>query len=344
MIRWNNDYNHGALPEILAALEETNNTAFGGYGIDDACNSAAEKIKMLCEADVDVHFLVGGTQTNYTLIDAALRPYQSPVCTVSGHINSHETGAVESTRHKIITVPGYDGKISSSEVEKVASDFAASRVKEHITMPKLVYISQPTEYGTLYSKNELEALRNVCDKYGLYLYLDGARLSYAFGAESNDVSIADISKLTDAFYIGGTKCGALFGEALIIRNNALKTDFRSYIKMNGGMLAKGWLLGLQFDTLFSNGLYFEIGKKADDYAAQIKTAFASKGVKCFIENDTNQLFVILTDEQCEIIGKKHIYEFQERIDDNNCCVRFCTAWSTKADEVNALIADISQML
>lgn len=344
MIRWNNDYNHGALPEILEALEQTNDTAFGGYGIDTMCEAAAAKIKELCVCDADVHFLVGGTQANFTLIDAALRPYQSPICAVSGHINGHETGAVEATRHKILPLPAKNGKISAEQVEELALGFEASGVQEHITMPKLVYISHPTELGTLYSKEELTALRETCDRHGLYFYLDGARLAYAFGSAENDLSISDIANLTDAFYIGGTKCGALFGEALVIRNDELKPCFRSYIKMNGGMLAKGWLLGLQFYTLFMDGLYFRLGERADRLNAEIKKAFKAKGVECFIENSTNQLFVILTNEQMKLIGEKHIYEFQERIDEERCCVRFCTSWSTAEDEVNVLINDIRELL
>lgn len=344
MIRWNNDYNHGALPEILDALKETNDTAFGGYGIDTMCEAAEDKIRELCACDVDVHFLIGGTQANFTLIDAALRPFQSPVCAVSGHINGHETGAVEATRHKIIAVPGKDGKISAKQVDEIASGFEASGVKEHITMPKLVYISHPSEYGTLYSKEELTALRETCDRHGLYLYLDGARLAYSFGSADNDLSISDIASLTDAFYIGGTKCGALFGEALVIRNDELKPCFRSYIKMNGGMLAKGWLLGLQFYTLFKDGLYFRIGERADKLNADIKKAFMEKGVECFIENSTNQLFVLLTEEQMKLLGEKHIYEYQERVDETHHCVRFCTSWSTVDSDVDVLIDDIKKLL
>lgn len=279
MSRWNNDYNHGAHPAVLEAFIKTNQESYGGYGLDEWCERAAEKIKThLGSTDADIHFMVGGTQVNYTVIAAALRPYQGVISADSGHIHVHETGAVEHTGHKIHVVKGENGKLSAASVEAEAENYRTSGVKEHITQPKMVYISFPTEYGTLYSKKELEEISAVCRKYGLYLMIDGARMGYGLGAKVNDLKLSDLAALADVFYIGGTKCGAMMGEAVVITNNELKDNFRSYMKQNGGMLAKGWTLGLQFYTLFENDLYFEITGRADKYAMEIREAFEKKGL------------------------------------------------------------------
>lgn len=344
MLRWNNDYNHGALPEILSALQETNCEAYCGYGLDEWCVRASAEIKKyLGGADADIHFLIGGTQVNYTLIASALLPFQSVISADSGHINVHETGAVENTGHKIQTVEAENGKISASAVEELALLYESSGIKEHITQPKLVYISQPTEFGTLYSKAELEELSAVCRKHDLLLYADGARLAYALGSPENDASLADLAETCDAFYIGGTKCGTLFGEALVLINDSLKPNFRSYIKQNGAMLAKGWLLGLQFYTMFADGLYFKIGEKADEYAVCIREAFHSRGIKPFIPSNTNQQFVIVNEDQLRQLGENHIYEYDHELDGGQHCIRFCTSWCTSEEDVRKLTEDIHSL-
>lgn len=344
MLRWNNDYNQGAYAPILEKLQETNNTAYAGYGLDDYCERAKEDIrKYLGGANADIHFMIGGTQVNYTVIAAALRPYQSVISADSGHIHVHETGAVENTGHKIEALPAKDGKITAEQIAERAQLFEDSGVKEHITQPKLVYISMPTEYGTIYSKAELEAIGAVCKKYGLYLFMDGARLGYGLGALECDVTMADLARICDAFYIGGTKCGALFGEVVVLVNDDLKPCFRSFIKQNGAMLAKGWLLGLQFSELFKDGAYFEITKRATTQAQRIRKAFNDRGIRSYIDSCTNQQFVVVSTEQMNKIGKKHIYEYEGKADGDNHIIRFCTSWATRDEDVDVLIGDIEKM-
>ena len=344
MIRFNNDYNRGAHPEVLDALIKTNEESYGGYGLDIWCERAADEIgKYLGQADADIHFLTGGTQANFTVIAAALRPYQCVISADTGHIQGHETGAVENTGHKIIALPSYEGKITADQVREQAQLYLESGIREHITQPKMVYISFPTEYGTIYSKAELEALSGVCREYGLFLFLDGARLGYGLGSEEADVTMEDIARLTDVFFCGGTKCGALFGEAVVITNPALKTDFRSYIKQNGGMLAKGWLLGLQFYALFHDGLYFRITKKADEAAMKIRRAFREKGIPFYIESPTNQQFIAAENSVAQKLAEKYIFEYEGKIDENHSCIRFCTSWSTPEEDVETLIRDIAEL-
>ena len=344
MIRWNNDYNHGAHPAILKALQDTNGSSYGGYGLDEWCAKAAQDIKAhLGGADAEVHFLLGGTQANFTVINAALRPYQGVISTESGHIHAHETGAIEHGGHKIHVLKGVDGKLTAEAVAAEAEAFLESGVKEHITQPKLVYISFPTEFGTVYSKQELEDLAAVCRKYRLYLFVDGARMGYGLAADGGDVTLADVARCADAFYIGGTKCGMLMGEAVVLVNDDLKDHFRSYIKQNGGMLAKGWLLGLQFSTLFENGLYFEITKYAVGEAMRIRDAFRAKGIPFHMESPTNQQFVVLTESQMEQLGQRHIFEYITRVDAERHCVRFCTSWSTLPADTDTLISDIASL-
>lgn len=344
MIRFNNDYNHGAHPQILEALTLSNNESYGGYGLDFWCDKASSILKeQIDNPHAAVHFLIGGTQVNFTAIAASLRPYQSILCADSGHINVHETGAVENTGHKIEAIQGVDGKITAIQIAEAANAYATSTVPEHITQPKMVYLSFPTEYGTIYSKKELNEISQVCKEYHLFLFIDGARLGYGLGSKENDLTLKDLASLSDMFYIGGTKCGALFGEALIITNPDLQIDFRSYIKQNGAMLAKGWLLGLQFCILFQNNLYFEITKKAVDYAMQIRKAFHDKNIPSYIESSTNQQFVILNNKQIDKLSEKYIFEFEDTLDDTHSIVRFCTSWSTTQDEVNALLSDIAKL-
>ncbi|MBQ0051795.1 MAG: aminotransferase class I/II-fold pyridoxal phosphate-dependent enzyme [Treponema sp.] len=344
MIRFNNDYNHGALPQILEALSSTNDTAFGGYGTDDLSESARKEIKKYLDfPEAQVHFLIGGTQVNYVAIASMLRPFQSVICAESGHINVHETGAVENTGHKIIGLPHVDGKISAAQIEKIAADFEESPVQEHITQPKMVYISQPTEYGTIYSKEELIEISSTCAAHDLYLFVDGARLGYALGSAENDVTLSDLANLTDMFYIGGTKCGALFGEALVITNKELQPNFRSYIKQNGAMLAKGWLLGIQFETMFKDGLYFKTAEQACKWALEIRDAFHKKGIKSYIESPTNQQFFAVTDEVKSKLAENFIFEDEGKTPEGLNIIRFCTSWSTKQEEVDELLKKVGDL-
>lgn len=343
MIRWNNDYNQTAHPAILEVLTATAQESYNSYGIDEWCDRGAAAIKKYLNKDADIHFMVGGTQVNYTVISAALRSYQSVISADSGHINVHETGAVENTGHKIHALPSENGKITAAQIARKAEIYRISDIKEHITQPKMVYLSFPTEYGTLYTKDELCAIREVCDKYGLFLFIDGARLGYALGSIECDITLADLAVLCDVFYIGGTKCGAMFGEAVVIINPVLKEDFRSYIKQNGAMLAKGWLLGLQFAVLFEDGLYLNSTKAAVEYALRIKAAFHSVGIPSFIDSSTNQQFVVVTKQQMDKLAKRHIFEYDHQTDDTHHCIRFCTSWSTRDEDVGVLIGDIANL-
>ena len=342
MIRFNNDYSRGAHPAVLEALAATNGDSYGGYGLDPWCEKAADEIRAHLNCPkAAVHFLVGGTQVNYTAIAACLLPYQSVICAETGHIHAHETGALEHIGHKILTVPARNGKITAAQISEIGEDYRTSPIQEHITQPKTVYISFPTEYGTVYTLKELKELRTACDRYGMVLFVDGARMGY--GLAASDVTLKDMARLADLFTIGGTKCGALFGEALVIVNPALKPNFRSYIKQNGAMLAKGWLLGLQFHALFENGLYFHICRRAVELAAEIKAAFAAKGVPAYIDSPTNQQFVILTHAQIEALEKKYVFELDHRVDEDRVCVRFCTSWYTSDEDVRALAEDIKNL-
>ncbi len=341
MIRWNNDYNRGAHPAILQAMAETNGNSYPGYGLDEWCERASAEIKKYLNNDhAEIHFMLSGTQVNYTVIAAALRPYQGVISASTGHINVHETGAVENTGHRIHAVPGKDGKLTAEKIAAEAEKYRSSDIQEHITQPKMVFLSFPSEYGTIYSRQELQDIRNVCDTYGLYLYIDGARMGYGLGSDTCDVTLADIAGFADAFYIGGTKCGALFGEAVVLLHEDLKDHFRSYIKQNGAMLAKGWLLGLQFHTLFKDGLYFEITRHASQAAMKIRAAFEARQIPFYFESSTNQQFVILTDSQMEQIGKNHIFEYEQKLDSGQHVVRFCTSWSTRDEDVDVLVSDI----
>lgn len=337
MIYFNNDYSEGCHERILARLKETNALQTPGYGSDCFCHSAFEKIRRLCkDSSVAVHFLVGGTQTNLTVISSALRPHQGVIGAVSAHINVHETGAIEATGHKVLALPSEDGKINASQVENCMKEHLFSDAMEHTVQPKMVYISNPTELGTIYTLDELENLSAVCKKYRLYLFMDGARLGYGLTAKDNDVTIADLAKLCDVFYIGGTKVGALFGEAVVISNPALQEDFRYLIKQRGGMLAKGRLLGIQFDTLLEDDLYFHIARKANDMADQIRITLKQLGYPLLVPGTTNQIFPILPDSLLESLSKNFSFAEQERIDDTHRAVRFCTSWATKEEDVLAL--------
>ena len=344
MIYFNNDYSEGCHENVLQALIRTNMDQTPGYSEDKYCAAAAAKIRKLCSReDVAVHFLVGGTQTNMTVIDAALRPHQGALCADSGHINVHETGAVEATGHKVLPMPSVEGKISADQVKKAVLLHRADGSFEHIVQPKLVYLSHPTELGTLYTKAELEALHETCRELGLYLFLDGARLGYGLMAKGTDVTMEDIARCCDAFYIGGTKVGALFGEAVVISNPALKEDFRYIIKQHGGMLAKGRLLGVQFDALMEDDLYFKISAHADAMADKIRAAMEELNIPSLVPGITNQIFPILPDDVLNELAKTICFTEMERVDDGHRCIRFCTSWATTEENVQILIGELRRL-
>ena len=324
MIYFNSDYLEGAHPALIAKLNETNMVQTIGYGEDEYCAAARVKIQNACQApEADVHFLVGGTQTNTTVIAAVLRPWQGVLCAVSGHINCHEAGAIESTGHKVITLPTTNGKITAQQVQEYVEWHRNDESTEHIVQPGMVYISYPTEGGTLYSKAELTELYDVCRRYGLPL--------------------PEIAHLCDVFYIGGTKVGALFGEAVVIMNPALKKDFRFIMKQRGGRMAKGRLLGIQFDALFTDDLYFRISRHADEMAYQIRDIFVSAGYPLLFDSPTNQQYPIMPDEELAILGKNFGYEYWERTDPTHSGVRFCASWATTQENVDALRAAVQAL-
>ncbi len=346
MIYFNCDYTEGAHPKIMEMLAKTNMEQTVGYGEDEYCTMARELIKKECQReDVDVHFLVGGTQANLTVISAALRPHQGAVAAKTGHINVHESGAIESTGHKVIALDcEKSGKLTAKAVEENYLAHWNDETHEHLVQPKLVYISDSTENGAVYTKAELAEISGVCKKYGLYLFLDGARLGYALMSEKNDLTLKDLCEYCDVFYIGGTKVGALFGEAVVITNNALKEDFRYFIKQKGGMFAKGRLLGIQFYTLFKDGLYFEISKNAIEKANCIATALKNKGVKFIAEPESNQIFPIFPNKVIEKIGERYKIAFWEKVDEDSSGVRICTSWATTQENTDSLIGDIISWL
>ena len=344
MIRFECDYLEGAHPKILEILTKTNFEQTPGYGTDIYCEKACEIIKKKCKSpDCDVHFLVGGTQTNTTVIASILRPYQGVLCANTGHINAHETGAIEATGHKVIPILSHDGKITAKNIKDEYDAHFNDPTAEHMVQPGMVYISHPTENGTLYSKSELEAISSVCRKYNLPLFLDGARLGYGLTAEGSDLKLEHIAALCDVFYIGGTKVGALFGEAVVITNPNLKKDFRYMIKQKGGMLAKGRLLGIQFLSLLEDDLYFKITEHANKLALKIRDAFLEKGCSFRYDSVTNQQFPILHNEYIEKLKENYAFSFWEKIDENHTAVRFCTSWATKEDDVEKLVSDIRHL-
>lgn len=345
MIRFECDYTEGAHPLIMQKMMETNEEQTRGYGLDEHCENARELIKKWCgREDIDVHFLVGGTQANVTVISSVLRPYQGAVCATSGHINVHETGAMEAYGYKALTIPSTDGKIYAKEVEALCESHFSDPDAEHTVQPGIVYISFPTETGTLYTKQELKELSSVCKKYGIPLFMDGARLGYGLMAQGNDVTIQDICEYTDIFYIGGTKVGALFGEAIVITNPMLKKDFRYYIKQHGGMLAKGRLLGIQFETLFTDHLYEKIAMSADDQALQIRDAFLKKNISFAVDSVTNQQFPVLSYEQAMKLAKDFSFSMNEaELKKGPASVRFCTSWATKKENVDLLLKKIEEL-
>lgn len=342
---FHNDYSEGCHPKVLEKLVQTNMEQTPGYGEDCHCGNAAEAIRRLCgREDLTVHFLVGGTQANLTVIASALRPHQGALGADSAHINVHETGAVEATGHKVLWLPSREGKITAQQVEAYVKAHYEDSSFEHIVQPKLVYISSPTEWGTLYSKAELEDLSRVCKENGLYLFLDGARLGYGLMAEGNDVTLSDLARLCDVFYIGGTKVGALFGEAVVIGNPVLAEDFRYIIKQKGGMLAKGRLLGVQFGALFEDNLYFEISSHADRLANRLRDKFSELGFSFFMPPQTNQLFPVLPGKVRDALRGKYTFVEMDWVDEDRRVCRFCTSWATKAENVEQLCLDLEKIV
>lgn len=336
MIRLNCDYLEGCHPSILKKLADTNLEQTPGYGTDAYCKEAADVIRQAFSCrDSAVHFLVGGTQANMTVISAALRPYEGVLCAETGHINVHETGAIESTGHKCLALPQKDGLISASQVAVAA---AIQADDEHTVRPGMVYISMSTELGTVYNRSQLKDLYYTCKQLGLYLFIDGARLGYALAAPGGDLTPADIAKFSDVFTVGGTKMGALFGEAVVINNPELNVRFRYMIKQKGGMLAKGRLLGLQFQALMEDNLYFKLGKQAVAQAMRIREALLGAGFAFQVDSPTNQLFPIFTDEQWEKLEELgFVLEFSRRLDEEHVALRVCTSWCTPEEYVDKFI-------
>ena len=340
MIRFECDYAEGCHPSILTALSASNEEQTVGYGLDPHCERARAMIREACAApEADVHFLVGGTQTNTTVIAAALRPYQGALCSAPGHINCHETGAIESTGHKVLPLPSDDGKITADQIAAAHDAHWNDSTHEHIVQPGLVYLSHPTENGVTYTKDELTAISEVCRARGLTLFLDGARLAYGLAAQP-DLTLPDLARLCDVFYIGGTKVGALFGEAVVVTKPELKRDFRYFIKQRGGMLAKGRLLGIQYECLMADGLYEALGRHGVEQAMRVRAACEEKGFALRYDSRTNQQFPIFPDGGLKKLEEKYAFSFWEKTDDTHTAVRVCTSWCTKPEHVDALIADI----
>lgn len=338
MLHFDCDYMRGAHPLIMKALTETNMEQTAGYGCDPYCESAREKIRKACGTpEAEVHFLVGGTQTNATVIRSLLRLYEGVIAADTGHVNIHEAGAIEAGGHKVLALPQENGKITAEQVNAYMQKFLADPNGAHMVHPGMVYISHPTEYGTLYTADELRAISAVCRKYGLPLFLDGARLGYGLAAEHTDVTLPLIASLTDVFYIGGTKVGAMFGEAVVFPKPGLVKDFFTVTKLMGGLLAKGRLLGIQFDVLFTDGLYLKIAGNAIRMAMKLKAGFLEKGYSLLLDSPTNQQFVILSNEEMKRISEYATFEVWEPVDAAHTAVRFATDWATSEEEVDELL-------
>ena len=341
MIHFRNDYSAGAHPSVLAALTETNLELTAGYGCDPYCEAAANTIRELCAAPhAEVHFLVGGTQVNKTVIAAALRPYEAVIAAHTGHICVHETGAIENSGHKVIHCPSTDGKLTPEMIQTVID----SHSSEHMVVPRLVYISNTTEVGTVYTREELSALHIICDKYDLLMYCDGARLGSALTIKDADTTFADYADYCDAFTIGGTKNGLLFGEALIITNRILSTDFRHCMKQQGAILAKGRLLGVQFDAILKNNLYLELAAHANRLSERLSDGLTAMNIPLLVQSPSNQVFPILPNSVVTQLEKEFTFEIQERVDSDHTCIRFVTAWSSTDDDVTSLLGAIKKLI
>ena len=337
MLYFSSDYMEGCHPNILRRLSEINMDKNPGYGTDAICESAKNNIRTACgKPDAEVYFLVGGTQTNAVVIKSMLRSYEGVVAAATGHVAVHEAGAIEAGGHKVLTLPEHNGKLDAAEVEEYIATFYKDANHEHMVKPGMVYISHPTEYGTLYTKAELEALHSVCAKYDIPLFLDGARLGYGLAATGTDVTLETIADNCDVFYIGGTKVGAMFGEAVVFTGKAPE-GFFSIIKQNGALLAKGWMLGVQFDELFTDGLYMKCGKNAIDCAERLKAGLISNGYNMYLDSPTNQQFIVIETAKLEELGKQVAYGFMETYDAEHTVIRFATSWATRMEDVEKLI-------
>ena len=343
MVSFECDYLAGAHPQVLKRLQETNLECLSGYGADRYCESAKAKIReAIGMPDADVEFLVGGTQTNAVVISTMLADYEGVVAARTGHVSTHEAGAIEYTGHEVLELDQTDGKLLPETLERFLSDFEANETREHMTFPGMVYISHPTEYGTLYSKRELEELSEICRRRGLTLYLDGARLGYGVMSRNTDVTISDVARLCDVFYIGGTKVGALCGEAVVFTRGNKPRNFLTSVKRRGALLAKGRLLCVQFDALFTDGLYFEISRHAIDMAERMKQIFRAHGLSFALESPTNQQFVVLENEQMKRLRERVAFSFWEKRDETHTVVRFATSWSTTEADLCALNVALSE--
>ncbi len=349
MLSFESDYTEGAHPEILRRLTETNLEQLSGYGTDRYTASAKEKIAAACglplatkesHAGAQIVFLTGGTQTNQLVIDTMLHPYEGVLSAQTGHVSVHEAGAIEYTGHKVLPLPAHDGKMHAAELDAYITDFYADGNHEHMVFPGLAYISHPTEYGTLYTKAELTDLSNICHKHKIPLFLDGARLGYGLESRQTDLRLQDIARLCDVFYIGGTKVGALCGEAVVFTRANQPAHFDNLIKKHGALLAKGRLLGIQFDTLFTDNLYFKISRNAIDRAEELKAVFTDKGYKFYLDSPTNQQFVILENKKMAALQSKVAFSFWEKYDESHTVVRFATSWATTPQS----IAELAELL
>lgn len=339
MLSFASDYTEGAHESILRRLAETNMEQVPGYGADPYCASAREKIRReCCLPEADVRFLVGGTQTNQIVISALLARHEGVIAPDTGHISLHEAGAIEYTGHKVLPLPHREGKIAAEALERFMANFAADLNNEHMVHPGMVYISWPSEYGTLYGRAELEALARTCRKWRLPLFIDGARLAYGLACPRADLNMADIARLADVFTIGGTKCGALCGEAVVFPRGDAPRHFTTLVKQQGGLLAKGRLLGIQFDTLFTDGLYERLGRHAVETADRLRALFAEKGYRLYVDSPTNQIFPVLDNEQERRLAARAAFSFWERLDDTRIVARFATSWATRPESLEALAA------
>ena len=337
MIYFDTDYMSGAHPKMMERLMETNTDQTSGYGSDKYTEHAKELVKEACEApDARVYFLVGGTQTNSTVIDGVLKRHEGVLCAESGHINVHESGAIEATGHKVLTLPSYDGKVSASDVKAFIDNFYSDDTYEHMVAPGMLYISFPTEYGTVYSLKELEEISSVCNEADIPLFIDGARLGYGLAADGGDVALKDIARLSDVFYIGGTKVGALFGEAVVVTNPDLLHHFTPLVKQHGALLAKGRLLGVQFEALFTDGLYERISKECVQRAIRLRNIFATKGYKIEVDSPTNQQFFRLPNEVVDALKSEVSFEMWGPRGETESIVRFVTGWTTTDEHIDRL--------
>lgn len=339
MLHFDCDYMEGAHPEVMRRLVETNLEQTPGYGCDPYTARACELIRRECGApDAEVHLLVGGTQTNATVIDGLLRRHEGVLAAESGHINVHEAGAIEAAGHKVLALPQHDGKVRAEEVERYIDTFYRDETCDHMVFPGMLYVSHPTEFGTLYSLQEMEALHDVCHRHHIPLYLDGARLSYALAAEENTLTLRDIARLCDVFYIGGTKTGTLFGEAVVVTRPELLPHFFTLVKQHGALLAKGRLLGIQFETLFTDGLYLRIARQAITTARRLKAALLARGYRMAIDSPTNQQFFILPNDEIDRLSQFATFELWGPRGERESTVRFVTSWATQERQIDELIA------